>query len=283
MGLGSAPMWFDTHTHLFLLESDHASEANSPALLAEVIQTAFDHGVTRILCVGIDVETSRRSVNLAHQFPDRLWAAVGIHPNSANGASSADWHEIVELARDDSVVAIGETGLDWYRDFTPHPVQVEWFEKHWTLAQEVGKPLVVHCRDAEKDMTEILSRWTREGTVRAVMHACAAPWEIVSRWLDWEGIVVSFAGSVTYKNTKFAPIRETAQRVPLDRILVETDCPYLVPEPHRGRVKTSVPSHVKDTGHFLAKLRDVSPEELAAQTTHNALRTFGIPPQQKGY
>lgn len=275
-------MWFDTHAHLFLLEGHHASETHPTATLSEVVQTAFDQGVTRILCVGIDVETSRRSVNLAHQFSGRVWAAVGIHPNSASGASSADWDEIVELARDNSVVAVGETGLDWYRDYTPPSVQVEWFEKHWFLAQELRKPLVVHCRDAERDMTEILSRWTREGTVRAVMHACAAPWEIVSRWLDWQGVVVSFAGSVTYKNTKFAPLRETAQRVPADRILVETDCPYLVPEPYRGRVKTSVPLHVKDTGQFLAKLRGVSPEELATQTTENALRTFGISPQQEG-
>ncbi|WP_347243552.1 TatD family hydrolase [Thermogutta sp.] len=276
-------MWFDTHAHLFLLEGPHTVEQNPPVTFSEVIQAAIDQGVTRILCVGIDVETSRRSIKLARQFPDRVWAAVGIHPNSASSASLADWDEIVELARDHSVVAIGETGLDWYRDYTPPPVQVEWFEKHWALAKELGKPLVVHCRDAEKDITEILSCWSREGVLRAVMHACAAPWEVVSRWLDWEGIVISFAGSVTYKNTKFAPIRETAQHVPSDRILVETDCPYLVPEPYRGRVKASVPLHVKDTGYFLAKLRGVSPEELAAQTTDNAIRTFGISPPKKGY
>lgn len=274
-------MWFDTHTHLFLLDEVAGQNGPSPTAIDRVLREAWEAGVSYVLCVAIDLETSLQAVTLARRYPGRVFAAVGVHPNSAGAAREEDWPRIVELAKCEEVVAIGETGLDWFRDFTPHEVQKIWFERHRELSRELGKPLVVHCRDAERDMTELLCRWNGEGGVSAVMHACSAPWNIVQRWLAIEGVMISFAGSVTYRNAKFTALRDTARHVPPERLLVETDCPYLVPEPFRGRVKSSVPAHVRHTGQFLAELRGVSAESLARQTTENASRLFKISPEKE--
>lgn len=273
-------MWFDTHAHLFLLGETAGEKGPSTEVIDRTIREARQAGVLYILCVAIDLQTSLQAVATARMYPGRVFAAVGVHPNSAGEAHHEDWARITELAECEEVIAIGETGLDWFRDFTPPEVQKIWFERHWRLSQKVGKPLVVHCRDAETEMTELLSRWHSEGGVSAVMHACSAPWDIVQQWLTIEGVMISFAGSLTYRNAKFAPLRETARQVPLERVLVETDCPYLVPEPFRGRVKSSVPAHVRHTGQFLAELKGLPVESLAQQTTHNAVRFFGISADQ---
>lgn len=269
-------LWFDTHAHLFLLGNPAGDDALDLRVIEEALEASFHAGIGWILCVGIDAASSQQSLALARQYPGRVFAAVGIHPNSASTATEEDWKLIEELAIAQEVVAIGETGLDWYRDFTPPTVQRSWFERHWELSQKSGKALIIHCRDAEKEVTECLENWQSRGDVRAVMHACAAEWETARRWLALPGVMISFAGSVTYRNTKFAHIRETARHVPLDRLLVETDCPYLVPEPFRGRVRSSIPAYTRQTGEFLAALRGLNSQELARITMENARRIFRL-------
>ena len=270
-------MWIDTHAHLFLLvESPEAVLPDRNALktaLAPVLSQAQEEGVAGIICPGIDRATSEVSIAIAECFPGLVWAAVGIHPNSASQATEDDWQTITQLATHPSVVAIGETGLDWFRNFTPREQQLKWFEYHLDLSRQIAKPVIVHCRDAEEDVTMALERARRSGPLAGVMHACAAGWNTVKQWLDL-GMFVSFAGSVTFSNKKHLHIRETAQYVPLNRILIETDSPFLVPEPLRGRVQVCVPSHVVLTGEFTARLRGISVSEFAEATSYNAVHLF---------
>jgi len=272
-------MWIDTHAHLFLLfePSEHVLPDRNTikTALGPVLKQAEEDGVNSIICPGIDLATSELSIAIAECFPGLVWAAVGIHPNSASQASDDDWQRIAELVTHPRVVAIGETGLDWFRDYTPREQQVKWFERHLELSQRIRKPIIVHCRDAEEDMTMALEKAAGSGTLAGVMHACAAGWDIVKRWLDL-GMFISFAGSVTFSNKKHLHSRRTAQHVPLDRLLIETDSPFLTPEPLRGRVQMCVPSHVILTGEFVARLRGIPVSELAEVTASNAVRLFRL-------
>lgn len=270
-------MWFDTHAHLFLVWESGEDEPLRPedirSKLTPVLELAQKDGVEGIVCPGIDRRTSELAIAIAELFPGLVWAAVGIHPNSASQATTRDWEKICEWATHPAVVAIGETGLDWFRDYTPREAQITWFLRHLELSWQVGKAVIVHCRDAEEDMTLALREAKRSGDLVGVMHACAAPWKTVAQWLDL-GMFVSFAGSVTYSNKKLQHIREAAQYVPLDRLLIETDSPFLVPEPLRGREKICFPSHVGLTGTFIAQIRGLSVAELAEATSQNANRIF---------
>jgi len=272
-------MWFDTHAHLFLLSGSGDDESLRPAdlrsKLIPVLDLAQKNGVGAIVCPGIDRRTSELAIAIAELFPGLVWAAVGIHPNSASQATAHDWEEICRWATHPTVVAIGETGLDWFRDYTPREIQITWFLRHLELSRQIGKAVIVHCRDAEEDMTLTLREAKRSGNLAGVMHACAAPWETVQQWLDL-GMYVSFAGSVTYSNKKLRHIREAARHVPLDRLLIETDSPFLVPEPLRGREKVCFPSHVGLTGTFIAQIRGLSVAEFAEATSQNASRMFRL-------
>lgn len=269
-------MWFDTHAHLFLLESaESSSAADSPGGIAEVVTHSLAAGVQHIVCPGIDRLSSERSLVLSETFLGHVHAAIGVHPNSAAEARAGDWEAICRLAEDPRVVAIGETGLDWYREFTPREVQLDWFQRHLELAAQVHKPVIIHCRDAEAEISEVLQAFFRPGSLQGVIHACSAPWETVRRWIEL-GLFISFAGSVTFSNRKNAYLRETAKHVPVDRLLLETDTPYLVPEPFRGRIRSSAPYHVVQTAQFLAQLRGVSGEDLAHITTSNAMKLFAV-------
>lgn len=269
-------VWFDTHAHLFLLESaDSGSVEDASGGIAEIVTRSLAAGVQHIVSPGIDRPSSERSLVLSEAFSGHVHAAVGIHPNSAAETRAGDWEVICRLAEDPHVVAIGETGLDWYREFTPREMQLDWFQRHLELAAKVNKPVIIHCRDAEVEVSEVLQAFSRQGSLQGVVHACSAPWETVRRWIDL-GLFISFAGSVTFSNRKNAYLRETAKNVPQERLLVETDTPYLVPEPYRGRIRSSAPYHVVQTGEFLAQLRGVSGEDLAQITTNNALKLFAV-------
>ncbi|MGQ9503746.1 MAG: TatD family hydrolase [Thermogutta sp.] len=272
-------MWFDTHAHLFLLngvgEYFLGGTTALESALEPVVHLAKKEGVQGIICPGIDAHTSKLAVEIAERFPDFAWAAVGIHPNAAASATPSDWEKIWILAERQCVVAIGETGLDWFRDHTPRETQLEWFRRHLELARHLGKPVIVHCRDAEEEVTATLREAKCIREFVGVMHACAANWQTVQQWLDL-GMYISFAGSVTFSNKKFDYIRETAQHAPLNRMLVETDTPYLVPEPLRGREKVCLPSYVSLTGEFIAELRGLSTSELADMTTRNAKEVFRL-------
>jgi len=258
-------MLIDTHAHLF----DERFSADLP----DVLRRAEEAGVERAVCIGIDRESSLESVRLANQFP-LLFAAVGIQPNSAAEAQPGDWDEIVRLAETEPrVVAIGETGLDRYWDRTPFPMQEDYFARHIELARRLNKPFVIHCREAEADVVRMLrARFDAHGPIRAVMHSFSGDLATAQTCLDM-GLYISFAGMLTYKTAQ--PLRDVAKDIPLDRLLVETDCPYLPPIPHRG--KRNEPGYVAHTAACLAEVKGVSPEAIGEATTRNAKALFGLP------
>ena len=255
--------FLDTHAHL----DELAFEPD----VAETLDRARAVGVTAVLTIGINADTSRRAVALAERFPD-VYAVVGIQPNYVSQMQSDDWEEIVSLSRHPRVVGIGETGLDRYWDYTPIDEQQVWFDRHLALSREVGKPFVVHCREAEADVVAQLQRAAATGPLSGVMHSFCGSAETLAACLDL-GLHISYAGMVTYK--KNDALRALAAQTPADRLLIETDAPYLAPVPHRG--KRNEPAFVVETARILAEQRGITPEELGELTTANARRLFGLP------
>lgn len=254
---------FDTHAHLNVDAFDDT--------LDETVQRAKDAGVESILVIGIDVQTSRRACDLAAAYPGYLFAAVGIQPNSAGEADEGDFAIIEDLSGYPGVRAIGETGLDCYWDDTPLDVQHDYFDRHLQLCRDTALPMVIHMRESG-DL--ILDQLRRQSTVPpGVMHSFTGDWECAKGCLDL-GLHISFAGMVTFK--KSDDLREVARQVPADRLLVETDSPYLSPEPLRGK-RPNEPARVEHTLRCLAEARGVSAESLAETTTENARRLFQLP------
>jgi TatD DNase family protein len=258
------PELIDTHAHL----DDSRFADDLPAVLDRAVAA----GVTRVLTIGIDLATSRAALALAARFPDRLAAVVGIQPNHVAEAGPADFDEVARLAADPRAVAVGETGLDRYWDRAPLALQEEYFARHLELARRLGKPVVIHCRDAGPDVVQVLrAEFDRAGPVRGVMHSFTGDAGTARACLGL-GLHLSFAGMLTYKTA--ADLREVAKHVPPERLLVETDSPYLAPVPVRG--KRNEPAFVAHTAACLAGLLGVTAEELAATTTRNARELFGL-------
>lgn len=254
----------DTHAHL----DDERFAADLPA----VLQRAAAAGVAAILTIGTSAATSARNVELATRHPE-LWAAVGIQPNHVAEAEAGDWDQVVALAGNARVVALGETGLDRYWDRTPFAQQEEYFARHLELSRRLQLPVVIHCREAEGDTVRMLrADFDRNGPVRGVMHSFTGDQATAEACLAM-GLYLSFAGMVTYKNAQ--PLRDVARGVPLDRLLVETDSPYLAPVPVRG--KRNEPAFVSHTAVYLAGDRQLDPAVLAAATTRNARQLFRVP------
>tara|TARA_R110002111_G_scaffold191869_2_gene258195 strand:+ start:6547 stop:7320 length:774 start_codon:yes stop_codon:yes gene_type:complete len=254
---------FDTHAHLDE-ESFHPDRA-------ETVQRAIDSGVETILTIGITAESSQRAVDLAATFPN-VYAVVGIQPNYVAQMKPGDWELINTLSTAPKVVGIGETGLDRYWDHAPIELQREYFSKHIQLSQKRDLPFVIHCREAEADVVQLLQQEAQGGTLKGIMHSfCGSP-ETAAACLAL-GLHISFAGMLTFK--KNDELRETARQIPLDRLLVETDAPYLAPVPMRG--KRNEPAFVKHTCACLAELHQKTPEEMADITTANAKALFQIP------
>jgi TatD DNase family protein len=249
----------DSHAHLDFRQFNRDREA--------VIRRAREVGLVAIVNIGTSLASSRASVALAQRY-DFIYAAVGIHPHDAKTVDRAALDALRELARHPKVVAIGETGLDYYRDLSPRPVQRRAFQDQLDLAAELGLPVVVHSRDAHDDVLAALKAW--EGT--GVLHTYAAGPERLDEVMAM-GFTIGLSGPVTYARAK--GLREVARRVPLDRLLVETDCPYLTPEPHRGG--RNEPAYVKLVAAQVAQARGVSPEHVASITTENTRRLFGLP------
>ncbi len=254
-------MFFDTHTHLF----DERFQPDLPT----VLERASTAGVSRILCLGIDRESNHTAVQLAQKYP-QVWAAVGLHPNYLQ---PGDWDDVVRLAeREPRVVAIGETGLDRYWKDTPLPVQETYFQYHLGLARRLGKPVVIHCREAQEQVVRLLRQeYDRHGPIRGIMHAFSG--DRITAQNCWEmGLHISFAGMVTYP--KADSLRQVVPEVPLERLLLETDSPYLPPQPVRGR--RNEPAFLVHTAQQIASLRGLTCEQLAEVTTANARALFGI-------
>jgi TatD DNase family protein len=253
----------DTHAHL--------DDKRLREDLDGVLERAARAGVTRIIAIGTTVATSEAVVQISRKYPG-VFAAVGVHPNDAAEAADGDWLRIADLADQPGVVAVGETGLDRYWKRTPFEQQQEWFDRHLTLAQQRQLPVVIHCRDCQSDIIEQLQRLRRP--IRGVMHAFTGNWEEAETFLGL-GLHLSFAGMVTFQNKGLDSLREVAVRVPSDRLLVETDSPYLSPHPFRGQ--SNEPARVAITTQHLAEIRRVRPEDLAEISTANALQLFRLP------
>jgi TatD DNase family protein len=252
--------YYDTHAHLF----DDRFAADLPA----VLERAAAAGVVGILAVGIDAASSAASVAQARQHAGFLRAAVGIQPNNAALAQPGDWDRVLKLVDDNrnDVAALGETGLDRYWKDTPFEMQEDYFARHLHLSRARGLPVVIHCRDAEADTVRMLrADYDRHGPVRGVMHSFTGDAATAAACVEM-GLLISFAGMVTYKTA--AALREVAKTIPADRLLIETDCPYLAPQPVRGQ--RNEPSHVAHTAMCLAMERGVPLSMLATHTTANA-------------
>jgi TatD DNase family protein len=256
------PALIDTHAHL----DDERFDGDRPA----VVERAVAAGVSRVIVIATTAATSRLCIDLAGRHP-ALFATVGIQPNHVAEAAPNDWDEVVRLAGAPKVVALGETGLDRYWDHTPFPQQEDYFARHLDLARRYTLPVVIHCRDAEADVVRMLrADFDRHGPVRGVMHSFTGDLATARDCLAM-GLFISFAGMVTYKNAQ--PLRDVAKEVPLDRLLVETDSPYLAPVPRRGQ--RNEPAFVAHTATLLAQARGVEVGVIAEHTTRNAHALFG--------
>jgi TatD DNase family protein len=253
---------FDTHAHLHF-----------PDLVADldaVLERARAAGVTGMVTIGTDRETNPAAVALAERLTG-VHATVGIHPHDAGEATEADFEAMERLARESpKVVALGEMGLDFFRDLSPRDVQERVFRRQLEMARRLNKPVVIHCRDAHPETLAILAA-ERVGDVGGVMHCFSADVEVAKRCLDL-GLSISLAGPVTYKNARALP--EVARFVPADRLVLETDCPFLPPHPHRGQ--RNEPAWVAIIAARVAELRGMAPEALGETTTENALRLFRL-------
>ncbi|MBT2759376.1 TatD family hydrolase [Mesobacillus foraminis] len=254
-------MLFDTHVHL------NAEQFNDD--LQEVIERAKTEGVSHMVVVGFDRPTITRAIELCeeHEF---IHASVGWHPVDAIDMTPEDLDWLRELSAHPKVVALGEMGLDYHWDKSPREIQKDVFRKQIRLAKEVGLPIIIHNRDATADIVEILKEEDAK-EVGGIMHCYSGSVETAQECIDMN-FYISLGGPVTFKNAKKP--KEVAQAVDLDRLLVETDCPYLTPHPYRG--KRNEPAYVKLVAEQIAELKGISLEEVAHATSENAKKLFGI-------
>lgn len=239
--------------------------------LHEVIRRARDIGVEKIIVVGGagDFSSNARAIELAESYSG-LYATVGMHPHDAKEVGEEEFARLRALLKDPRVVAVGETGLDFYYDHSLRQVQIELFCRFIRLARETRLPLVVHNRDAHREVSEIVRR-EGQGDLRGVIHCFTGDYEAAREFLDL-GFYLSFSGILTFKNAD--SLRDVARRLPLDRILIETDSPYLAPVPHRG--KRNEPAFVRFVAETMAQVRGIALEEVAEATSRNAQELFAI-------
>ena len=252
-------MFFDTHTHL----DDEKFDTDRETLICSLI----NEGLSLAVNIGANIPTSKASIALAEKY-NFIYATVGVHPNDTGDMCDKDLATIEELSKHEKVVAIGEIGLDYHYDEPEPEIQKIWFENQLRLAQKLNMPYVVHDRDAHADVLDIIKR---VGYYRGVMHCFSGSAEMARQVTDL-GMYVSIAGTVTFKN---APkIQEVARTVPLDKLLIETDSPYLTPEPYRGKRNNS--AYVKYTAQKIAELRGMDVAEIAKITMENGRRFYNI-------
>ncbi|MGW6666281.1 MULTISPECIES: TatD family hydrolase [Peribacillus] len=254
-------MLFDTHVHV------NAEQFNED--LEEVIERAKEAGVNNMVVVGFDRPTIIRAMELIEAY-DFMYAAIGWHPVDAIDMTEEDLQWIEELSNHPKVVAIGEMGLDYHWDKSPKDVQMEVFRKQIRLAKKVGLPIIIHNREATADIVNILKE-EEASRVGGIMHCFSGSAETALECINMN-FYISLGGPVTFKNAKKP--KEVAAAVPLDRLLIETDCPYLAPHPYRG--KRNEPSYVKLVAEQIAQIKQLTIEEVSQVTTENAKKLFGI-------
>lgn len=251
-------MYFDTHVHL---NSEELYENR-----VSLIQHALDQGVTHMCVVGYDLASSLKAIEVVQGY-DFMYAIVGIGPNDCLTTTDDDLKVLDQYLNNPKVVALGEIGLDYYWDSVPREKQKDIFEKQISLAKKHHKPIVIHSRDAAEDTYQIL----KAGQHGGVMHCFSGSYEMAKRLIDL-GFYISLAGPVTFKNAKTP--KEVAEKVDLNKLLIETDCPYLTPQPFRG--KLNEPANVVYIAQEIARLKNLDVEDVARITTFNAKKVFGI-------
>lgn len=254
-------MLFDSHSHLDAQQFDIDRDL--------VIRRATLNDVSYILNPGADFDSSVKAVALAEQY-DFIFAAVGVHPHDAETMNSKMLEALEEMAKKPVVKAIGEIGLDYYRDLSPRAIQIKWFTEQILMAKRLGLPIIIHDRDANDDVLRILKE-THAFETGVLMHCYSGSKELAMQYVKL-GAMISIAGPVTYKNAR--KTIEVVEAVPLERLLIETDAPYLTPEPNRG--KRNEPMFVKHTCQRMAMIKGITFEEMAEATLNNAKRFFKI-------
>jgi TatD DNase family protein len=252
-------MLFDTHSHI------NADAFNED--LEEVVNRALEEGVHYMMVIGFDKETNQRAIEIASKYAN-VYASVGFHPTIAHEIQEEDFVVLEEQLQSTYVVATGECGLDlhWHKDTLEDQIRV--FKRQIDLSKKYGKPLVIHMRDVTEVMYETLKTYD---ALKGIMHSFPSSPEMAERFIKL-GLHISLGGPVTFKNAKTP--KEVAKSVPMDRLLIETDSPYLSPHPFRG--KRNEPARVRLVAEEIANLRNLSYEEVASQTTRNALKLFGV-------
>ncbi|MDX8402782.1 MAG: TatD family hydrolase [Mariprofundaceae bacterium] len=252
--------FFDSHCHL---DFPHFEDDRD-----EVFARMQEEGISRCVSVAVDFEHISRLQNLAESH-DGIWFSVGIHPNHEVDEEPT-MAQLCKLSNHPKCVAIGETGMDFFRDHVDPDIQEARFKTHIHAAKQVKKPVIVHNRDADDTSMRILEDESLEGC-GGIMHCFSTGWDSARKALDL-GMYISFSGNVTFKRND--ELREVARQVPMDRLLIETDAPYLAPVPHRG--KRNEPTFVKHVAACIAEVKGVSLEEIATHSTHNAMEVFGL-------
>jgi len=253
-------MLFDSHAHIHDEKFDTDRE--------QVIKRALENGVTGIINVGTCMATSARAVALAEQY-ESIYAAVGIHPHDAEGALETDYEQLAAWSKQDKVVAIGEIGLDYHYDLSPRETQRAVFVRQIDVARQMKMPFIIHDRDAHRDIMDIIRREAKG--LSGVLHCFSGSLEMAKEVIKL-GFYISIAGPVTFKNA--AKLPEIVTSVPLERLLVETDSPYLTPHPHRG--KRNEPAYVRIVAEQVANLRGIELSDLAQITSDNVKKLFKI-------
>ena len=252
-------MLTDTHCHLFYKELKKD--------LRNILSRANDMGVTRFICVGTNINDSKECLSITENN-ENIFSSVGVHPHDSIDAEEGYIDEIYELMQYESMIAVGEIGLDYYRNISPPEIQEKVFRAQIEIAQDLNRPIIFHNREADSDIIKVLSEYPE---VIGVAHCFSSTLETANALLEM-GYYISFSGNITFKNSHLSDV---VAEIPLDRVLVETDSPYLSPEPYRG--KTNEPSRVRIIAEKLAEIKNISFEEIAKHTHENASELFQLP------
>lgn len=253
-------MLIDSHAHLELSEFDGDRE--------DVIERAKESGVGSIVTVGINLKDSRNAVAVAERY-DNIYATVGVHPHDAKSIDETTYDSLRKLSESDRVVAYGEIGLDFFRNLSPRDLQIKRFSEQLELAGELDLPVIIHDREAHREIVEMLRGWKNYSG--GVIHCFSGDYDMAKKCLDM-GFYISIPGTITYRKSE--TLRDVVRRVPMDRLLVETDCPFLSPEPKRG--KRNEPANIVYTAHKIAQVKGLPFEEVAMITSDNTRNMFGM-------
>ena len=251
----------DTHCHLDMISSGED--------IGKIVSRAAARGISRIITIGIDLKSSKKAIDIAEKY-ETVYASVGIHPHNVQGLQDNSYDELEKLCDNSKVVAYGEIGLDFVKQYAPQHVQLEHYARQIELAKKVGLPLVIHDREAHDEILHILKK-EAPFAAAGVMHCFSGDWSLAKQILNL-GFLISIPGIVTF--TKASTLHEVAQKIPLDKLILETDAPFLTPDPYRGR--TNIPEYVLYTAQKVAGLRGITVEEVARSTTDNAQKLFNI-------